>query len=237
MEKTTRDIDVLAEDGCLSTEDSDVSEATAESVEWEFLRISEINESTELRKCSDTIVKLNVGGHRFRSTLDTLLRFPTSRIANIVSNRDAQLPLDSQGCYFIDRDGTHFSVILNFLRSPRPIFEASFSSPTAFQQVKLEASYYGLAYIMFPFTPTVPTTCLMSTGFKCTVTQTHQGIWQVDGHSLVHCRACDTATLAGAARAMFGQQSYLTKFSAGVVKREISPKQPAPATGACPVCC
>lgn len=63
-------------------------------------------------------VKLNVGGSKFETTLSTLTRYPESMLGTMFSGRDGiSVPVDDDGYVFIDRDGTHFRSILNFLRS------------------------------------------------------------------------------------------------------------------------
>lgn len=61
-------------------------------------------------------VKLNVGGDKFETTLSTLTAQPDSMLAAMFSGRH-KVPQDEDGYVFIDRDGTHFRVILNFLRT------------------------------------------------------------------------------------------------------------------------
>ena len=61
-------------------------------------------------------VKLNVGGSKFETTLSTLTRHPDSMLAVMFSGRH-EVPQDDDGYVFIDRDGTHFRIILNFLRT------------------------------------------------------------------------------------------------------------------------
>jgi hypothetical protein len=61
-------------------------------------------------------VRLNVGGMKFETTLSTLTRYEETYFSAAFSGRH-EVPLDSEGYYFIDRDGTHFGKILNFLRT------------------------------------------------------------------------------------------------------------------------
>lgn len=61
------------------------------------------------------VVDLNVGGHKFQTSLQTLRNVPNSALANLFSGRFA-FDKDKEGNYFIDRDGTHFRHILNYLR-------------------------------------------------------------------------------------------------------------------------
>ena len=61
------------------------------------------------------IVRLSVGGVHFETSLDTLLSDPNSMLAAMFSGRHNVMK-DEDGRYFIDRDGTHFRFILNYLR-------------------------------------------------------------------------------------------------------------------------
>lgn len=61
------------------------------------------------------VIPLNVGGYNFVTTLSTLTKDKNSMLAAMFSGRH-ELDTDSEGRYFIDRDGTYFKHILNFLR-------------------------------------------------------------------------------------------------------------------------
>lgn len=61
------------------------------------------------------MIPLNVGGHNFVTTLSTLTKDKNSMLAAMFSGRH-ELDTDSEGQYFIDRDGAYFKHILNFLR-------------------------------------------------------------------------------------------------------------------------
>eukprot|EP00995_Heteronema_vittatum_P002938 NODE_1434_length_969_cov_654.534783_g989_i0.p1 GENE.NODE_1434_length_969_cov_654.534783_g989_i0~~NODE_1434_length_969_cov_654.534783_g989_i0.p1 ORF type:complete len:240 (-),score=59.99 NODE_1434_length_969_cov_654.534783_g989_i0:144-863(-) len=61
------------------------------------------------------IVQVNIGGHLFTTTLSTLTQDPNSMLAGMFSGK-VGVTKDGDGSYFIDRDGTHFRLILNFLR-------------------------------------------------------------------------------------------------------------------------
>jgi len=61
------------------------------------------------------VVELNVGGKCYTTSLSTLLKVPDSMLAVMFSGR-YNLTKDSQGRYFIDRDGKYFRFILNYLR-------------------------------------------------------------------------------------------------------------------------
>jgi len=61
-------------------------------------------------------IKLNVGGQHFTTSLQTLTKDPGSMLHAMFSGRFESKPAED-GSYFIDRDGTHFRYILNYLRT------------------------------------------------------------------------------------------------------------------------
>eukprot|EP01125_Pyxidicula_operculata_P020603 TRINITY_DN7648_c0_g1_i1.p1 TRINITY_DN7648_c0_g1~~TRINITY_DN7648_c0_g1_i1.p1 ORF type:complete len:541 (-),score=75.33 TRINITY_DN7648_c0_g1_i1:69-1691(-) len=65
---------------------------------------------------TDSVIKLNVGGTKFQTTRTTLTNMPDTMLASMFSGR-YKLSKEDDGCVFIDRDGTHFRYILNYLRN------------------------------------------------------------------------------------------------------------------------
>ena len=63
-------------------------------------------------------VELNVGGQHFTTSLQTLTKDPGSMLHAMFSGRFDTKPAKDGSC-FIDRDGTHFRYILNYLRTGR----------------------------------------------------------------------------------------------------------------------
>ena len=63
-------------------------------------------------------MQLNVGGHLFSTTLGQLRKHPESKLAELFTGQP-KLRADAQGRFFIDRDGSHFGAVLEFLRSDR----------------------------------------------------------------------------------------------------------------------
>ena len=61
------------------------------------------------------VIAINVGGYYFETKLSTLTKDKDSMLAAMFSGRH-ELDTDSEGRYFIDRDGTYFKEILNYLR-------------------------------------------------------------------------------------------------------------------------
>jgi len=86
-------------------------------------------------------VHIDVGGKIYTSSLDTLTKFPESRLSKMFSG-GIPIVLDTlKQHYFIDRDGGMFRHILNFMRTGRPIL------PENFQHVDLlleEAKFFEL---------------------------------------------------------------------------------------------
>ena len=66
-------------------------------------------------------IKLNVGGQYFTTSLQTLTKDKGSMLHAMFSGRFDTKPAED-GTYFIDRDGTHFRYILNYLRTGRLLF-------------------------------------------------------------------------------------------------------------------
>lgn len=60
------------------------------------------------------VVPLNIGGAHFTTRLSTLRRYEDTMLAAMFSGRH-YIPTDSEGRYFIDRDGTHFGYVCLFL--------------------------------------------------------------------------------------------------------------------------
>lgn len=61
-------------------------------------------------------LKLNIGGQLFTTSLETMKKDPGSMFHAMFSERFDTKPAED-GSYFIDRDGTHFRYILNYLRT------------------------------------------------------------------------------------------------------------------------
>lgn len=61
-------------------------------------------------------LKLNIGGQLFTTSLATVRKDPGSILHGMFSGRFDSKPAED-GSYFIDRDGTHFRYILNYLRT------------------------------------------------------------------------------------------------------------------------
>ena len=63
-------------------------------------------------------ITLNIGGCKFTTSRDTLCRVPGSLFESMFSGRHDKPTIqesDEDGSYFLDRDGTHFRHVLNFM--------------------------------------------------------------------------------------------------------------------------
>ena len=89
----------------------------------------------------ESSIKLNVGGNVYQTSLETLTKHPESLLAEMFS-ASFNLKQSDDGCYFVDRDGTHFRHILNYLRSgTAPVLSVL---KTDAEEILHEAEYYGL---------------------------------------------------------------------------------------------
>ncbi|XP_005147708.1 potassium channel regulatory protein [Melopsittacus undulatus] len=86
------------------------------------------------------VVVLSVGGVRFVTRAATLQQFPESRLARMLSDDDQEFKLVN-GEFFVDRDGTLFSYIMDFLRTLQVSLPTDFSD---YQRLQREAEFYGL---------------------------------------------------------------------------------------------
>ncbi|NXU22748.1 KCNRG protein, partial [Thalassarche chlororhynchos] len=86
------------------------------------------------------LVVLSVGGVRFVTRASTLQQFPESRLAQMLNDDDREFKLVN-GEFFVDRDGTLFSYIMDFLRTLQVSLPTDFSD---YQRLQREAEFYGL---------------------------------------------------------------------------------------------
>ena len=85
-------------------------------------------------------VKLNVGGQHFTTSVQTLTKDPNSMLAAMFSGKFDMKPSED-GSFFIDRDGTHFRFILNFLRTGKLTLP---EGATCTKELEEEAEFYQI---------------------------------------------------------------------------------------------
>jgi len=93
-----------------------------------------------MEKNSNEIIHLNVGGHFYSTTFGTVSTSPF--FSSMFGGNLRPSSLDSNGRYFIDRNGEAFRVVLEFLRSGRIILIPGLSE----EVVRSEFDYYGLEW-------------------------------------------------------------------------------------------
>ncbi|XP_058953338.2 uncharacterized protein [Pocillopora verrucosa] len=91
-----------------------------------------------------TMLKLNVGGHFFSTSLATMTKDPGSMLHAMFSGRFDTKP-GEDGSYFIDRDGTHFRHILNYLRTGKLVLP---DDKVVRKELLSEAEFYQIDGIL-----------------------------------------------------------------------------------------
>ena len=94
-------------------------------------------------------VNLNVGGQHFTTSLQTLTKDPNSMLAAMFSGKFEMKP-SKDGSFFIDRDGTHFRFILNFLRTGKLTLP---KGATFTEELEEEAEFYQIQGLIDAFSP------------------------------------------------------------------------------------
>ncbi|KAM4795257.1 potassium channel regulatory protein [Rhinophrynus dorsalis] len=87
------------------------------------------------------VVNLNIGGMKYSTFPATLLKFPESRLAQMLDGSDREFRIIN-GHYFIDRDGHLFSYILDYLRTSQLALPSDFSD---YERLQREAEFYQLS--------------------------------------------------------------------------------------------
>ena len=91
-----------------------------------------------------TTVKLNVGGQHFITSVQTLRKDPNSMLAAMFSGK-FDTKISEGGSFFIDRDGTHFRFILNYLRTGQLTLP---EGATFLKELEEEAEFYQIQGII-----------------------------------------------------------------------------------------
>ncbi|MBN3303500.1 KCNRG protein, partial [Amia calva] len=86
------------------------------------------------------IITLNVGGETFTTLVSTLNKYPEARLARMLDGSDPEFRVGN-GHYFVDRDGTLFKHILDYIRNGQLSLPADFFD---YPGLIREAEFYGL---------------------------------------------------------------------------------------------
>jgi len=92
---------------------------------------------------SHDVIYLNVGGTKYITSRGTLTKYPGSLLGAMFSNnlQLAPAPVDQEGNYFIDGNGSIFTYILQFLRRGTIVFP---TCKKELQLLEMEADFYGI---------------------------------------------------------------------------------------------
>ena len=93
-------------------------------------------------KDQNPIITLDVGGQIFKTTRNTLTKYPSSILTQMFSQGLSTIQKTEDGNYFLDINPEYFSVILDFLRFGALTIDAD--SSKKFQNVMILAEYLGI---------------------------------------------------------------------------------------------
>ena len=89
------------------------------------------------------VIVLNVHGTPFTNFLQTMLAEPDLKLGRMFSGRHI-IETQKDGSIFIDRDATHFGIIVNYLRGNITSKEQLPNDHNALSQLSCEVQYYQL---------------------------------------------------------------------------------------------
>ncbi len=107
----------------------------------------ELKQMENIHKIQESKIKLDIGGHNYTTSINTLRRDSESMLAAMFSGRH-ELKKESDGSYFIDRDGTYFRYILNFLRDGYIDAGTLPTDNVTLKELLREAKYYQLTALV-----------------------------------------------------------------------------------------
>ena len=97
----------------------------------------------QLHNIQENVITLNVGGQIYTTSKSTLCSQKESMLAAMFSGHH-KLEKMENGSYFIDADGKHFGIILNYLRG-RIIYSTDLlEDRKTFMELEKEADFYNL---------------------------------------------------------------------------------------------
>ena len=97
----------------------------------------------ELNRISGQKITLDIGGYKFSTSLQTLRAESGSMLGTMFSGRHP-ITKQNDGSVFIDRDGTHFRIILNYLRGGITSTEQLPDNKLQLLELLTEVNYYQL---------------------------------------------------------------------------------------------
>ena len=112
-----------------------------------------------------SVLKLNVGGTEFTTSIQTLTKDTGSTLHAMFSGRFETKPTED-GSYFIDREGKNFGYILNYLRTGRFILPPD-AGELLREELLEEAEFYQIRGIVEELRSVTVQTCLLKILQSC----------------------------------------------------------------------
>ena len=138
--KTQKELDAKIRLACKREKELEAKEKKLQKEKDQLQK--EIHCMSELNKICETRIKLDIGGHIYATSVLTLTKDPQSMLATMFSGKHS-VKKEEDGSYFIDRDGTHFRYILNYLRDGG--FKEGLLPGDILMELQTEAEYYQLS--------------------------------------------------------------------------------------------
>lgn len=82
------------------------------------------------------IVTLDIGGKTFRVLRETILKYPESTLAQVLTGKDTHNLIKVDNSYFFDRNPHYFEVVLDFMRNGKLIKPDKLSSESLAEELK-----------------------------------------------------------------------------------------------------
>jgi len=97
-----------------------------------------------------TTIVLDIGGDKFKTNLSNLMKAGTDSVFTHMFSGNWKLQAAEDGSFFIDRDGTHFRYILNFLRTGELVVP---DNPDLIRELRIEVDFYNITALIDALTP------------------------------------------------------------------------------------
>eukprot|EP01083_Nonionella_stella_P059307 155141_1 len=141
-----RPLSEISDDSTPSNKKRKVMIDDDDNKEMEGLDAAEPEEQSKLKNelmYSGEPITLNVGGLKYETSLHTLTKYRDSVLSKMFEGKFSLKPT-KDGSYFIDRDGTFFGMILNYLRTGQIIIPQT-DRQYVISHLLMESQYYQIS--------------------------------------------------------------------------------------------
>eukprot|EP01083_Nonionella_stella_P260763 888660_1 len=141
-----RPLSEISDDSTPSNKKRKVMIDDDDNKEMKGLDAAEPEEQSKLKNelmYSGEPITLNVGGLKYETSLHTLTKYRDSVLSKMFEGKFSLIP-SKDGSYFIDRDGTYFGMILNYLRTGK-ITMPQTDRQYVISHLLMESQYYQIA--------------------------------------------------------------------------------------------